>query len=72
MTVVALPTTPLVQNESDLRRRLAAAIGQVNALVLGKDKQVRLAFACVLAGGTCCWKTFPARERPSWHGPWPG
>ena len=50
MTVVALPTTPLVQNESDLRRRLAAAIGQVNALVLGKDKQVRLAFACVLAG----------------------
>jgi len=30
---------------------LAAAIGQVNRLVLGKPREVRLAFACLLAGG---------------------
>ncbi|HTA64003.1 MAG TPA: AAA family ATPase [Xanthomonadaceae bacterium] len=30
---------------------LAAAIAQVNRLVLGKPREVRLAFACLLAGG---------------------
>lgn len=33
------------------QRRLRAAIGQVNAMVLGKPKEVELAFACLLAGG---------------------
>ncbi|MBS0456139.1 MAG: AAA family ATPase [Proteobacteria bacterium] len=33
------------------RTALAAAIAQVESLVLGKPRQVRLAFACLLAGG---------------------
>lgn len=33
------------------RRRLRAAIDQVNAMVLGKPREVELAFACLLAGG---------------------
>jgi len=33
------------------REALAAAIVQVNKLVLGKPREIRLAFACLLAGG---------------------
>lgn len=33
------------------RATLAAAIAQVNKLVLGKPREIRLAFACLLAGG---------------------
>ncbi len=33
------------------RGALAAAIAQVNKLVLGKPREVRLAFACMIAGG---------------------
>ena len=33
------------------RAALARAIGQVNALVLGKPREVQLVFACLLAGG---------------------
>jgi MoxR-like ATPase len=33
------------------RDALAAAIAQVNKLVLGKPREVRLAFACLIAGG---------------------
>jgi MoxR-like ATPase len=33
------------------RDALAAAIAQVNKLVLGKPREVRLAFACMIAGG---------------------
>jgi MoxR-like ATPase len=33
------------------RDALAAAIAQVNKLVLGKPREIRLAFACLLAGG---------------------
>ena len=33
------------------RDALAAAIAQVNRLVLGKPREIRLAFACMLAGG---------------------
>ena len=33
------------------REALAAAIAQVNKLVLGKPREVRLAFACMIAGG---------------------
>jgi len=33
------------------QRRLRAAIDQVNAMVLGKSREVELAFACLLAGG---------------------
>jgi MoxR-like ATPase len=33
------------------RDALAAAIAQVNRLVLGKPREVRLAFACLIAGG---------------------
>jgi len=37
--------------EPELRRRLDAALTQVNSVLLGKQHQVRLAFACLLAGG---------------------
>lgn len=37
--------------EPELRRRLEAALAQVNSVLLGKQHQVRLAFACLLAGG---------------------
>lgn len=34
-----------------LRAALASAVGQINGLVLGKSREVRLAFATLLAGG---------------------
>src|SRR6185437_14601704 len=37
--------------EPELRRRLDASLTQVNSVLLGKQHQVRLAFACLLAGG---------------------
>ncbi|QWT22304.1 MoxR family ATPase [Bacillus sp. NP157] len=41
--------TPL--NDEMLRHRLDAALAQVNGVLLGKPRQVKLAFACLLAGG---------------------
>ena len=41
---------PPILTESS-RDALAAAIAQVNKLVLGKPREIRLAFACLLAGG---------------------
>jgi len=40
---------PILTDSS--RDALAAAIAQVNKLVLGKPREIRLAFACLLAGG---------------------
>ncbi|MGH8162967.1 MAG: AAA family ATPase, partial [Rhodanobacteraceae bacterium] len=37
--------------EPVLRRRLDAALAQINGVLLGKQRQVRLAFACLFAGG---------------------
>src|SRR6185312_6083350 len=37
--------------DRDLRKRLDAALAQINSILLGKQHQVRLAFACLLAGG---------------------
>ena len=37
--------------ETPLRHKLDRAIDQVNALVLGKAEQIKLAFACLLTGG---------------------
>ncbi len=42
-------TIPL--RDEHLSQRLAAAIDQVNQVVLGKPHQVKLAFACLIAGG---------------------
>ena len=36
---------------TELRDSLARAIAQVNTVVLGKRREVRLAFVCLLAGG---------------------
>ena len=36
---------------TDLRDSLARAIAQVNTVVLGKRREIRLAFVCLLAGG---------------------
>ncbi len=44
----ALAGEPLPEQ---IRAALLAAIKQVNGLVLGKPREVRLAFACLLAGG---------------------
>jgi MoxR-like ATPase len=41
--------TPL--NDEMLRHRLDAALAQVNGVLLGKPRQVKLAFACLIAGG---------------------
>nr|WP_199038552.1 MoxR family ATPase [Dyella sp. ASV24] len=41
--------TPL--HDESLRTRLDAAMAQVNRVLLGKPRQVKLAFACLLAGG---------------------
>jgi MoxR-like ATPase len=48
MHAQALPAASLTE---PLRRALADAIAQVNSLVLGKPREVRLAFATLLAGG---------------------
>ncbi|MFN7521444.1 MAG: AAA family ATPase, partial [Lysobacteraceae bacterium] len=45
------PPTPAAIVPADLRAALAAAIDQVNGLVLGKPREVRLAFTALLAGG---------------------
>lgn len=37
--------------DDSLQHRLDAAIGQVNGVLLGKPRQVKLAFACLIAGG---------------------
>jgi len=50
----ALPVSSSPENAASLdtsRRALSAAMGRVNELILGKASQVRLAFACLLAGG---------------------
>ena len=41
--------TPL--HDETLRHRLDAAIAQVNSVLLGKPRQVKLAFTCLIAGG---------------------
>lgn len=41
--------TPL--NDEMLRHRLDAALAQVNGVLLGKPRQVKLAFTCLVAGG---------------------
>ncbi|QDE40167.1 MoxR family ATPase [Luteibacter pinisoli] len=41
--------TPLT--DEMLRHRLDAALAQVNGVLLGKPRQVKLAFACLVAGG---------------------
>jgi MoxR-like ATPase len=43
--------SPKAAAPSDLRDALARAIAQVNTVVLGKRREIRLAFVCLLAGG---------------------
>jgi MoxR-like ATPase len=43
--------SPQPAAETDLRDALARSIAQVNTVVLGKRREVRLAFVCLLAGG---------------------
>ena len=38
-------------NDESLRQRLDAAMAQVNRVLLGKPRQVKLAFTCLIAGG---------------------
>lgn len=46
-----LPDAKTAASTDSLSHALQRAIDQVNALVLGKPKEIELAFACVLAGG---------------------
>jgi MoxR-like ATPase len=51
-TTVTVPeASARAQLEPGLRKRLDSALAQVNSILLGKSHQVRLAFACLLAGG---------------------
>ena len=43
--------SPKTALPADLRDALARAIAQVNTIVFGKRREVRLAFVCLLAGG---------------------
>lgn len=45
------PATPAPASSQDLRNALVAAIKQVNAVLLGKPREVHLAFTCLLAAG---------------------
>ncbi|MEW5300739.1 MAG: hypothetical protein WDW36_003649 [Sanguina aurantia] len=45
MTAITAP------RDETLQRNLEAAIAQVNQVLLGKPRQVKLAFACLIAGG---------------------
>jgi MoxR-like ATPase len=42
---------PAATPDPALRQRLDAALGQINAVVVGKNRAVRMAIACLLAGG---------------------
>jgi MoxR-like ATPase len=46
----AIQTTPATADELP-RQRLDAALAQVNDVLVGKNQPVRMAFACLLAGG---------------------
>lgn len=46
-----VPTPTAATADPLLRQRLDAAIAQVNEVLLGKNRVVRLAFACILGGG---------------------
>lgn len=50
--------TPLHANAAS-QDRLQKALAAVNALVLGKEKQVKLAFACLLTGGHLLLEDLP-------------
>jgi MoxR-like ATPase len=41
----------LPPRDENLHKRLEAAVAQVNQVLLGKPRQVKLAFACLIAGG---------------------
>lgn len=49
--------TPL--RDEKLQRRLDAALAQVNQVLLGKPRQVKLAFTCLIAGGHLLLEDIP-------------
>ena len=51
MSVSLVPSAAPAPLDPTLARALTAALAQVNSVVLGKAAQVKLAFACLLAGG---------------------
>lgn len=57
MSVVALEVKP--NSHTDVLARLQVACQQVNSLVLGKQDQVKLSFACLLAGGHLLLEDIP-------------
>ena len=46
-----MPSSSVIPLARPLEQALQQALDQVNALVVGKPREVRLAFACLLAGG---------------------
>ena len=50
-------TTPI--RDDNLQQRLDAAMAQVNRVLLGKPRQVKLAFACLIAGGHLLLEDIP-------------
>ena len=60
MTVISLPQSHKPQDGQDASmERLGLAVDMVNQLILGKSQQVRLAFACLLAGGHLLLEDIP-------------
>jgi MoxR-like ATPase len=53
------PAAEPVHGQSTPKARLNAAIDQVNAVVLGKPEQIKLAFACLLAAGHLLLEDLP-------------
>ena len=53
-----MPAT-IQHRDDDLQQQLGAAMAQVNRVLLGKPRQVKLAFACLIAGGHLLLEDIP-------------
>jgi MoxR-like ATPase len=56
MDLMSTTTTP---RDESLHQRLDAAMAQVNLVLLGKPRQVKLAFTCLIAGGHLLLEDIP-------------
>lgn len=53
-----MPAT-IQHHDDDLQQQLGAAMAQVNRVLLGKPRQVKLAFTCLIAGGHLLLEDIP-------------
>jgi len=50
---------------------LKKVLTQAEGIILGKQKELRLALACLLAGGHLLIEDLPGLGKPPWPTPWP-